>query len=732
MSGDDATQVTPDIAEALDIARDLIKAGVPVFAAAPNPERPGEYFLPKDWQNTVPSEVWLERWRPGWALAAVGGHAADFLDIDPRNGGRESEKELTLQGQFPRSFGQQSTPSGGTHHVLTPTGERKATDFMPGLDLQSGAAAPDERGTYGRGFVYIAPTVRPSKAPETLGQLRPYRWEVRPALDELEDFSGTDDSQDGLIARVHAARSRSAARERAATPATGGTGSLFMQASAAWAAGPREFTVPDAEAYCEPALLAVRAAQIGSIEERTNDAAVVLSHFIPAFWSVDQGMALLADALTYTAYDPDRPGAGWDVEKFRAVLDGRRPPLDPWKAMRRVTPEEAAAAFGRQQGDAALPHSPDEAEAAVQALMDKMLTPQQMRALPPPQPLIQGLLDLDSLAWIIGAPGSFKSFVCLDLAAHVASGRDWRGQTVTAGPVVYIAAEGTRGMGKRIAAWEKKYGPMGDARFLPLPIKIKDVVAWQTLVEACRRIQPVLVVIDTQARVTAGVEENSNTDMGVAIDAFDAIKAATGACVLIVHHTGRNGQDARGASAIDGAQDTELKLTRMEPRSSMIVKLREDKQKDMAEGAEDIVLTLVEEELEPVNGVRQTSLRVGTDLEALAGQGGEPEARVYVPTFNERDQWSNRILDVLYLYAPSGGMTKADVVGRLAKDFGMTPGQVRHSGPFGGAWRRVLALTDPAGEPIIGGSSESRFEIISDAVKAGRQARLGPVDGVDA
>jgi len=39
-------------------------------------------------------------------------------------------------------------------------------------------------------------------------------------------------------------------------------------------------------------------------------------------------------------------------------------------------------------------------------------------------------------------------------------------------------------------------------------------------------------------------------------------------CVLTVHHIGRSGSNARGASAIDGAQDTELKLERVGgPRS---------------------------------------------------------------------------------------------------------------------------------------------------------------------
>lgn len=636
MSVDDS--ISAEETEALKIAGELIDAGVPIFAAAPNPDRPGDYYLPKGWERTVPSRSWLDKWRPGWALGAVGGHVADFLDFDPRNGGSESEKELRIQGQMPRAFGVQATPSGGTHLIVSLTGERKSTGFMPGVDLQAGNAEG-----VGRGFIYIAPTVRPSKAPETLGELRPYVWEQRPDTEHLAEWasgsgSPVDDSLDGILARVHAARERTGpSGASGARPAHEGVSQLFTGGF-----GPaREFTRAEAETFCLPHLTALEGASIGSIEECANRAAAALSHFVPALWSADEAFQVLMISLNRTAYDPDHPASGWHASKFLAVLDGRRPALDDWKASRRVTREEAAAAFGHGETDAAVPATEDAAEDLIGAMLARMLTPGQMSALPPPQPLVKGLLDLDSLCWIIGAPGSFKSFVALDLAAHVGGGLAWHGMPTTSGPVVYVAAEGTRGMGKRIRAWERKYGRMADqVLFLPLPVKIKDVVAWQTLVEACRRIRPVMVVIDTQARVTAGVEENSNTDMGVAIDAFDAVKRATGACVLVVHHTGRNGQDARGASAIDGAQDTELKLTRQEPRSSMVVKLTEDKQKDMAESAEGIVLRLVEETVSGQGEEALTSLRVGDMWEGLEGGQERPADPAGSVVVSEPQPWT--------------------------------------------------------------------------------------------
>src|SRR5687767_1312124 len=165
---------TPDETVALEIARTLISVGVPIFAAPPCPEGcaivnpktkerhrggQGRYHLPPQWEKTYPSAVNLDKWQPGWALGAVGGHVVDFLDVDPRNGGDESLKQLRDLGQMPRVYAVATTPSGGIHYTISTTGERKYSGFMPGMDLQSGN--PDGLG---RGFVWIAPTVRASKS----------------------------------------------------------------------------------------------------------------------------------------------------------------------------------------------------------------------------------------------------------------------------------------------------------------------------------------------------------------------------------------------------------------------------------------------------------------------------------------------------------------------------------------------------------------------------------------
>lgn len=718
-------QVTPQQTEALKIAEELIEAGVPVFAAAPNPDQPGGYYLPRAWQLTAAgSRAALEQWRPGWGLGAVGGHTADFLDFDPRNGGLESGKELKLQGQMPRAYGVQRTPSGGTHLIITPTGERKATGFMPGVDLQAGAGQPDEHGGYGRGFVWIAPTVRPSKAPETLGQLRPYVWERHPDLDYLAEYSGADDTLDGVLARVAAHRIMKP-RESALSAPTAGASQLF--GALAWSGvAARDFTEAEAQTFCAPHLEALEQARIGEIEEHANRAAAALSHFVPAIWTPDFAFAVLSASLAVTDYDPSHPASTWTVEKFRPVLDGRRPPLDNWKAARKVTAAEAAGAFGAvAAGPVALPASPQEAQDMVDALLAEMLTPDQIGDQPAPRALIKGLLNLDSCAWVIGAPGSKKSFVVLDMAAHVVRGMPWQGLKVHQGPAVLIVAEGAGGMSNRIKAWQKTYGRIGDQmRILPRPVQVSDVAAWQVLVEACRRLEPVLVVIDTQARVTVGLEENSAKEMGVFVEAAERIRAATGACVMPVHHTGRAGGDARGSSALDGAQGTELKVVRQDGMTGV---LKVEKQKDLEERPEmplhfDRVVVGVDEDGEDVASL--VLLEAGA-FRDLAGRGEEAGPRVYVPTFHDKDLWKQRILDALWLHAPEGGMTKEELRARLEVDLGVTG--LKRNGAFSGAWKHVIELEDSAGEKVVARPAGQRFELGSLLVRAGMEIKY-PLD----
>jgi hypothetical protein len=82
-----AVSLTAEEAAALDVARALAAAGIPVFVAQPDVTNATGFALPRNWQHATPDPRVVDQWRPGMAIAAVMGHGLDVIDVDPRNGG---------------------------------------------------------------------------------------------------------------------------------------------------------------------------------------------------------------------------------------------------------------------------------------------------------------------------------------------------------------------------------------------------------------------------------------------------------------------------------------------------------------------------------------------------------------------------------------------------------------------------------------------------------------------
>lgn len=439
----------------------------------------------------------------------------------------------------------------------------------------------------------------------------------------------------------------------------------------------RTFTVGQAMGWVAPFLGALRNAPVGSINVALNDAALALAHFGPEFWSREAAEKQLYDALGATAYD----GATWQAgDTIRSAYDAMAARADAsgglggeyWRAVLVLDAPgqvDAGAALASVSGD------------DVDALLAEMLDPEDLINRPPPRHMIRGLLTFDSEAWLIGPPGSKKSFVALDLACHVANGMAWQGRKVQQARVVIIAAEGGGGIGKRLNAWQRTYGPIaaGQVKVLTRPVQAQDVAAWAVLVKACERLEAGFVIIDTQARVTVGLEENSAKDMGVYVNAARMIKGATGACVMTVHHTGRRGGDARGSSAIDGAQDTELKI---EPVRRSYARLKVDKQKDI-EPIEPVRLkfervTLGQDEegdtIDSLVVVRHDAWSAG-EIDDESFDALDAEAAKEVTPFmvrSEPEEWTKRV-------TPSRAVNQRWVLQALADagDYGLTSSQMR-------------------------------------------------------
>lgn len=186
----------------------------------------------------------------------------------------------------------------------------------------------------------------------------------------------------------------------------------------------------------------------------------------------------------------------------------------------------------------------------------------------PPGWIIKNVLPRAELVVLYGESGSGKSFLALDLMGSIARGVDWRGHKTTQGlRCGYIAAEGAAGFRNRLHAYASHHGialadmPLAVLAGAPNFAEKADILDLGNAMRAYGQLD--VLVVDTLAQVTAGLNENSGEDMGRVIAHCKTLHAVTGATVVLVHHSGKDAsRGARGWSGIKGALDAELEVTR--------------------------------------------------------------------------------------------------------------------------------------------------------------------------
>lgn len=181
--------------------------------------------------------------------------------------------------------------------------------------------------------------------------------------------------------------------------------------------------------------------------------------------------------------------------------------------------------------------------------------------------LIQGWLTADGFSVLYGPSNAGKTFVGLSIAACVATGAQWWDCRVTQGPVLYMALEGGKAFQNRVAALVKQYPKLQESdtfQYLPLTIDLHSPRGYQTLCLAIPDRPWALIVVDTLARSMAGADENAAKDMGQMIDNLTALRDATGAHIMAVHHSGKDANaGARGSSPLRAAADTEINVNEL-------------------------------------------------------------------------------------------------------------------------------------------------------------------------
>lgn len=205
--------------------------------------------------------------------------------------------------------------------------------------------------------------------------------------------------------------------------------------------------------------------------------------------------------------------------------------------------------------------------------------------------LIPSLIPANGTIVVYGKPKSFKSFLALDLCLGLAAGETTFGFKPDARPVVYCAGEGATNIArKHVPAWRLARDRQDDFPFYIVPAVPNVLLAPHQAAELveqirARCIKPGIVVIDTMARATGGLDENSSKDVGMFVAACDYIGKELNCSVMIVHHSGKDStKGSRGSNALVGAVDTVLEVDRHE--KTLVVALHVREQRSAAEREE--------------------------------------------------------------------------------------------------------------------------------------------------
>jgi AAA domain len=204
--------------------------------------------------------------------------------------------------------------------------------------------------------------------------------------------------------------------------------------------------------------------------------------------------------------------------------------------------------------------------------------------------LVQDKIHRTGLCQIFGASYSGKTLLVLDLVMSWCAGLpEWQGYKLNNNgepqQAVYVAAEGGAALSVHVDAWLKYHadvapsrldglvfldGGQGDHMFLSVGKDgVDEADSWTRFKHEIivSNLVPSLMVFDTQIDLAPGVDENSNTDMVGVLREVKRLGDSYGFMAIVIHHTGHDGNKARGASGMMGKCDVQAKLTTIGEKS---------------------------------------------------------------------------------------------------------------------------------------------------------------------
>lgn len=189
-----------------------------------------------------------------------------------------------------------------------------------------------------------------------------------------------------------------------------------------------------------------------------------------------------------------------------------------------------------------------------------------------PSPLfwvVKNWLPDGGVAMVYGESGAGKTFITLDLACCISSGKDWHGHKTKKGVVVYLAGEGNYGIRQRVAAWCKQNNTaaLDDLLISNKAIDIDTPFSASQIINAVKEITAenvAIIFIDTVNNHMSG-DENSAKDTRAFLNSCNIAAKALGAAICLNHHTGHAEtakHRARGSSAWRASLDSSILVSK--------------------------------------------------------------------------------------------------------------------------------------------------------------------------
>lgn len=194
---------------------------------------------------------------------------------------------------------------------------------------------------------------------------------------------------------------------------------------------------------------------------------------------------------------------------------------------------------------------------------------EELKARPKPVWAIDGIQQAKGLGLIHGEPGTYKTFLMLDMCQASATGmKDWAGHKIDRPrKVLYILAEGIDFLIDRLDAWLTLHDNIDldefneSVRFYPGAVNILDENDVQAVISTAKAWGCETIIFDTYSRMITGQNENDNGVASLAVSNLDTIARQISGWVWIVHHNSKAG-DFRGSTVVNGALDMRIEAVK--------------------------------------------------------------------------------------------------------------------------------------------------------------------------